>query len=491
LDEITATFEKQKEERRLIQVQIDSVMDAASGGSGSNGGKSSEIGKEREALQQLRHKKGQLIDQKKAIRAQLDIIKGLGDKLVKERKDAKSTVRFNSIAEINAEIAKLQKRQETTSMSLQEEKKLLKEMDALQASKGSIKDLQSKETDLEGVKEKRKNISADIGAKDKEIDAVQAEIDIRQASMKVLSDKESEKRGGLDKLFKEREDLKKAISVTLKEKDAARAEFREKNNEWFNNSRAVKAQKQIQYEAEKKERDEERDAYVKLKEEEEAKKIPYEEEQNLCDYLAGYLERTYIKGGDETAKVATKNQDIVAVKEDPFAGMVAHKQDQDVEYFGKGKGKKKRNRAPKKTSGAGPFTLNVDSFEQFGLLQLSPPTSLDQVEGVIKELVEKREWYKLQPRGSVLTAAQIRKNSEKAAAKLRQSAGAAVAAPVTPTPKGGKFSLVSDEFAPLGKGASASFGISSWGQKAAPAAEEYAAAPAAIEEYEVPAVVEE
>jgi hypothetical protein len=60
----------------------------------------------------------------------------------------------------------------------------------------------------------------------------------RQAAIKLLSDKESEKRGGLDKLFKEREDLKKVISATLKEKDAARAEFREKNNEWFNNSQA-------------------------------------------------------------------------------------------------------------------------------------------------------------------------------------------------------------------------------------------------------------
>jgi uncharacterized coiled-coil DUF342 family protein len=457
LTEITACFEKQKEERRLIQVQIDSAMEV---------GKSSEMGKVRDALQQLRQKKGQLIDQKKAIRAQLDAIKGLADKLVKERKDTRSTVKFNSVAEINTEIAKLQKLQETTSMSLQEEKKLIKEMDALQASKGSIKDLQSKETDLEDVKEKRKTISADIGAKDKEIDAVSAEIEIRQAAMKLLSDKESEKRGGLDKLFKEREDLKKAISATLKEKDAARAEFREKNNEWFNNSRAVKAQKQIQYEAEKKQRDEEREAFVKQKAEEEAKKIPYEEEQTLCDYLADYLERTYIKGDTEGPKVVAKKEDIVAVKEDPFAGLKAHKKDEDVEYFGKGKGKKKRTRAPKKPS-AGPFTLNVDSFEQFGLLQLSPPTSLEMVEGSIKELREKKEWYKVQPRGSVPTAAQIRKDSEKAAAKLRQTSAASVAAPAAPAPKG-KFSLSSDEFAPLGKGASASFGISSWGQKSAP-----------------------
>jgi hypothetical protein len=69
--------------------------------------------------------------------------------------------------------------------------------------------------------------------------------------------------------------------------------------------------------------------------------------------------------------------------------------------------------------------------------------------------------------GSVPTAAQIRKDSEKAAAKLWQTSAAAVPAPVAPAPKG-KFSFSSDEFAPLGKGASASFEISSWGQKSAP-----------------------
>jgi hypothetical protein len=97
--------------------------------------------------------------------------------------------------------------------------------------------------------------------------------------------------------------------------------------------------------------------------------------------LADYLERTHIKGNTEGPKVVAKKEDIVAVKEDPFAGLKAHKKDEDVEYFGKGKGKKKKKRThvPKKPS-AGPFTLNVDSFEQFGLLQLSPPTSLEMVE---------------------------------------------------------------------------------------------------------------
>jgi uncharacterized coiled-coil DUF342 family protein len=445
LVEINATFEKLKEERRKIQETIDETMNA-----GSGKGATTAIGKEREAMQVLRAQKQKLIDEKRAIRSQLDVLKVTGDKLAKDRKDTRSSVKFSTIEEINAEVAKMQKLQETTSMSLTEEKKLIKEMDQLKASKGLIKDLQSKETDLNDVKTKRKAISDSISAKDKEIDAVSKEMDILGAKIKGLSETETDKRGTLDVMFKQRDQFKKDIAAVLKEKDAIRDEFREKNNAWWNNQRAVKAQMQMKYEAERKAHAEEKKAYLQKKEEEEAKKIPYEEEQALCDYLADYLERTYLKiGGDgDESKVAVKKEDVIAVKED---------------YFGKGKGKKKRQRQPKKQAAAGPFTLNVDSFEQFGLLGLNPPTSLDMVEKSVKDLREKKEWYKQQPRGSVPTATDIRKQNQKAAAKLRQGDGGA-AAPVQ-VKSGGKFSLSSDEFVPLGKGASSAVDVSSWGQK--------------------------
>mmetsp|Transcript_63055 Transcript_63055/g.174397 ORF Transcript_63055/g.174397 Transcript_63055/m.174397 type:complete len:460 (+) Transcript_63055:3-1382(+) len=449
-----------KEERRKIQEVIEGTL---------NKGKGSEAGKHRDAMKALRDMKGALINEKKAIRAQLDSLKAAGDKLVKDRKDQRSTVKFSSPEEIDKEIAKLQRQQETTSMSLTEEKKLIKEMDALKASKNKIKDLKSTETDMEAIKLKRKVISDSIAAKDKEIDAVSKQIDAGQEKIKELSDKDTEKRSALDGLFKKRDDLKKAIADKLKEKDTLRDAFREANNAWYNYQRAIKAQKQIQYLEEKKLRDEEKAAYLAKAEEEEAKKIPYEEEQALCDYLADYLERTYVTTGDEGPKVAEKKEDVVAVKDDPFAGFkpVVKKLEEEVEYFGKGKGKKKRQRAPKKPEAAGPFTLNVDSFEQFGLIGLSPPTSRAEVEGSIKELREKKEWYKNQPRGSVPTAKDIRKQNEKAAAKLRQDGGA----PATPTPsRVGKFDLSNtDEFVPLGKGASNAVDASSWGQKPAAA----------------------
>ncbi|CAJ1951202.1 unnamed protein product [Cylindrotheca closterium] len=454
--EIDARFELKRNEKRKVQQKIDASR---------NNGKGSEIGKHREALKTLRNKKQILINEKKVIRSELDSLKAAGDKLSQERKDTRSAVKFGTVEEIDKEIKNLSRRQETTSMSLGEEKKLIKELDALKASKDKIKSLKDKELDFEGVKLKRNAINTNIKAKDKEIDAVAKEMDVVGSKIKELSEKHTDKKGEVDTLFKDRERLNKEIKDILSEKDALRDAFREKSNNWYNFQRAVKARKKIEYDEEKKQRDEEHKAYLKKMEEEELKKVPYEEEQGLCEYLADYLERTYL-GGTSTKDEEAKKEDVIAVKDDPFAGFKpVSKKDEEEEFMSKGKGKKKRQRQQKKDVAA-PFTLNLDSFEQFGLIGMSPPTKLGEVEGSVKALREKKEWFKNQPRGSVPTAKDIRKQNEKAASKLRQSSGPSKGA----APKG-KFNLSSEDFAPLGKGSStAAEDKSSWGQK--PAAEE-------------------
>lgn len=457
LNELNAQFETLKKDKAKVQEKIEVAMTS---------GKNTEIGKAKEAMLVLRQTKGKMIDEKRAIRAQLDVLKQVGDKLVKDKKDAKSSVRFNSVEEIEAEIKRLQKQQETTSMSLTDEKKLIKEMDGLMASKDKVKDLKSKDASLDGVKKQRSAINDTIKAKDKEIDAVSKDMDEVGSKIKALAEKETDKRSIMDALFKERETYKKEISVVLKEKDTMRDDYREQNNAWWNSQRAVRAQKQVQYEEEKKSREEEKKAFVKQQEEEELKKIPYEEEQALCDYLAEYLERTYLNGGTVADKVTVKKEDVIAVKasDDPFAGMTAAVKVEEV-FFSTGKSKKKRQRAPKKAAATGPFTLSVDSFEQFGSVGLNPPTKLGMVQQSVTDLRAKKVWYSEQARGSVPTAKDIRKKNEKNIQKLRQTPTATKSAPT-----GGKFSSSDDAFVPLGNGASANVGIPSWGAGQKPAA---------------------
>lgn len=427
----------------------------------------------RSKLGKLKNVKGSLIKEKQALRAELNAIKASNDKILQEKKDAKASVKYGSVDEINKQIQILQTRQETTSMSLAEEKKLIKEIDALQQSKSLVSSLKDKDAAMDDIKVRRKALGEQINAKDKEIDAQSKEMDAIVQELNTLNAAQDSKRGAIKGLFTERDAVKKQIGEKLKEKDALRDAFREQNDQWYDYQRAVKAQKKMQYEAEKAEREKERAEYEAALEAEEAKKIPYEEEQALCDFLANFLERTYVTNGTESTSKPV--DDVVKPTDDPFAGFkaVGKKADDNEEgiYFGKGKGKKKRVRATKKQdSTAGPFTLSVDMFEQFAMIQLDPPTNLEAVPGAISALKEKKAWYKEQPRGSVPTAKDIRKQLEQASKKHAQNSQNSSNQPQSGgNKKGSKKAPSQDDFLPLSAGTSASMtASSSWGKPSAP-----------------------
>jgi len=458
---VDAEIDKLRAEKDKVQDKIENFMKTLRG---------TEVGKEKSALQDLRKQKRALIDQKKAIRGRLDMMRYQSDKLFHDQKQAKASIRFTSIESIDAEIKKLQKLQETTSMSLGEEKKLIKEIGLLQSSKPIAAQLKTKETNLLDVKEQRKQINAELSAKDKEIDAVQKIIDEKSSALDDLTKNETDNRDQKKNLILERDTLRKKVDEKYQEKSTIRQEFREKNNEWYNYKRAIQAQKKVQYEEDKKKRDEEHQVYLKKLEEEELKKIPYEEEMALCDYLTDYLTKTYLS--DEKAKkMEEKKSDVVPVKDDPFAGFKPMKKNDDEVFLKMGATKKSRQRVAKKEKKVkkkAPFTLNVDSFEQFGLLNLTPPTKLEMVEDSVEQLKAKKKWYSEQPRGSVPTATDIRKSNEKAASQVRgnKKSKAATGASLTQGKGKGAFSLTKDDFVPLGDASSGRVAVNStWGQK--------------------------
>lgn len=343
-------------------------------------------------------------------------------------------------------------------MSLGDEKRLIKEMEAMETSKKFLLDVKNADMSIDGVKEQRKVLQDNITAKNLEIDAVQAEIVEKQKSMDSVRATEDKSRSNLTSLKNERNDLSKQIGEVMDERNASRNEFRDANNKWYDYQRACKARKKIQYDEMRLQEAAEKEAYLKAIEEEEAKKVPYEEEKALCDYLVSYLTRTYLETGKKAAE--EKSAEVIKVTDDPFAGFkpVAKKSDDMFLQIGKGM-KKPRVRASKKNA-VPAFKLTVDSFEQFGFLSLSPPTKLEDVNKSIEELKAKKEWYKEQPRGSVPTVREIRKTNEAAASRARNGGNTKA------TKNKGKLDIFGDDFAPLSTATTTSAPVNaSWGQK--------------------------
>lgn len=195
ISDIDSVIDALRSDRRALQNKIDAAL-------GSNKGSkaTTPLGRERETLNKLKNRKGLMIEQKRQIRTRLEIVRADADRLIGQAKNARSGMKFTNPADIDAEIARLQRRQETVSMSLADEKKLIKELDTLKGSKRMAEELRSKQGDLDGIKSDRKSISADLTAKDKEIDAIQKEIDVQGKVVKELSEKQSTQRGAVDEL---------------------------------------------------------------------------------------------------------------------------------------------------------------------------------------------------------------------------------------------------------------------------------------------------
>jgi len=456
--DVDAAIDKLRADKDKVQERIEVFMNSL---------KSTEMGKERSALQELKRQKKALIDDKKSIRDRLAKVKNTTDKLSRDQKQAKQSVKFSSVKEIEDEIRRLERRQQTTSMSLGEEKKLIKEIQQLNASKGLVSQLKAKETNIQDVWDQRKALNAELVAKDKDIDAVQELITEKNTAMDAINAKESDNKDNKQKLFDERDALKEDIEAKFQEKNGLRSEFREANNKWYDMKRALGAQRRIRNEEEKKERETRESDWLKQKEEEELKKVPYEEEMALCDYLTDFLSKTYLTDAKKN-KVEEKKKDVVPVKDDPFAGFKPMKKNEDKVFLKMGKDKKPRQRnskKEKKSNKEAPFKLNLDTFDQFGLLSLVPPTSLDMVAASVEQLQAKKKWYSEQERGTVLTATDIRKANAKAAVVSNTAGGVAVK---SQKKKGEKaFSLSEDDFVPLStsSGGKGTVNNSTWGQK--------------------------
>lgn len=446
-----------KDKKQAVQSKIDAALD---------GGKNAEVAKERELLKGLFQKKGEQIREIRTLRNRLDIVRKQADNLFTEQKNARSKIRFSNVATIDEEIKKLKKRQETTSMSLSEEKRLIKEMEAMETSKKYLADVVSSETSIGDVKDQRAALQDLIATKNKEIDAVQEEITKKQAHMDSMKDTENESRQNLTALKEERNALSKEIGEVMDERNTTRNEFRTANNKWYDYQRAVKAQRKLQYDERLQKEKEEEEAYQKTLEEEEAKKVPYEEEKSLCDYLINYLTKTYLENDKKSEE---KVAEVKKLDNDPFAGFKPVNKKVDDMFLQIGKPVKKPRFRHSKKNAVPQFKLSVHEFEQFGFLNLSPPTKLEDVTKSVEELKAKKEWYKEQPRGSVPTVKEIRKANEEAARTARTK---------KPTKKNGKkLDIFGDDFAPLSAATSTNAPVNAmWGQK--PAEEVSEVAPA-------------
>lgn len=402
------------EEVAEIKDKIDELDTKIAEAKSSGSDQSSELKEAKEALKALREKREQKQKERAEIVSQQEAAKASLKSKVAATKSLRAELKYETPEKYDERILELEKKQSTTSMTLREEKNLLKEIEQLKSSKKLVTALAATNTEIQADKQSTQSIGDALKAKTTELDEIRKQYDKQKKVVDALNEANSSRRAVLPALFKEKDTLRKEKQAKIDAIRGLRAEFRQKDIEFREYKKELV---RLRNEARKKE-EEARQAEIEARrrkaEEEELKRIPYEEEMELCDYLANFLTNAYMSPSNSSAGAAASSANDENVSSNnknntpplEFEGMVlagkAAKDEEDYlslnSQFGKKKGRGKKKGGLKVTER---ISLVPETIEIFGVLNLEPPATLSAVADSIKQLEKKKEWFKQQPRGAI------------------------------------------------------------------------------------------
>lgn len=365
-----------------------------------NSGSRVEIDAARAKLQKLYSEKNKLNGERSQLTASRDALKDALLKRTNEEKALRAEIKNSNLDYIENQINELETRQKTTSMSLQDEKKIIKDIKTLQQTKKTVLLL----ADLKAAihREKEVKSAADKVCSDKieEIHALNEQI----AAQKAVLDEFTKGPANQKESFPALKQQEKEIIIAKQEKYGAiqklKVEFKKAEDLYYQYLKEEKKRKmeirQKEIEARKLEEEEKQKALLA----EELAKIPYEDEMKLCDYLVQYLEKAFpvepISSSPATANGSANVAEEVAVT----SGMRVLQREFEDYTIGdtKKRGKKKGGNNSKKT---GTISHSVDTLEYFSLLDIPPPSTVTAVATAIESLKAKKVFYQGTERGAI------------------------------------------------------------------------------------------
>jgi len=387
-----------EELKKMIGNRRDAQKNIMSGSSGTR----TRIGELNAAFQAL-------MDERGAIRKELQAFDAARERVREQAVGMKSKLRFHTIEAVDREIAKLEETHAHTTMSLNEEKKLIAQIKDLNKSRETVREYAEAQGKISGDDGVRKSIIDRLRAKDDAITAVKSEQNGFRGELNAAKEEGDKAFSDVPKLQEERNACYEVIKARREEIRALRAEFKKAEDAHWNREREwrgyLKQEKQKQWEASQEER-KARDEARKQWERENAPE-PFEAEVTAADQLTAYLAKWDPLGAKAGAeKAAADAKEAEEKKNAAFAGLQMMnkkmKDEEDDDLFslsGTSKGKKAKKKGKAESAGpAGPnpnerLNISFDAYQHFAKLSLAAPGTVGEVPAMLISLKEKKDLF--------------------------------------------------------------------------------------------------
>ena len=297
-----------------------------------------------ERMRELVKEKDRIKDERRVLLDRQKIIREQQDKLREQSKAMRDELgRFTDMESINRKIRELEMEQQTGSLSLADEKALVKRIEQLNRMRGDVMKFVAHSDGAKKTSEGTKGLSMRISELSAQLKEAGSKIVEQKAVLSAIDAKAGNRDEQIAPLIAEAEKVNKVIEQKMAEVREKRKVWREDNDVYYVYMRKVReirtelrALEDIEYQ---KQREEEQKAY----EAELAKQKPWLEEIALCDQLTAYLKRLL---PEDEAAASTAAPEAASSKPDTMTlpdGTVvkAMKRKDSSQYGGSTKKKKK------------------------------------------------------------------------------------------------------------------------------------------------------
>jgi len=368
-----------------------------------------------------------LAENKKLKQEYMDKINHIDDQLraVEKKSFSGKTMRKKELMDM---IKEKEEEFKNTKKTSAEEKKMSDEINRLRSMVKSIPEFEK----LKDERQKYNDLVKDINKKNKEqfdklsklsdlITDIRVRLDETNLKIKQeqAEEKEKEKEGEkkkyvlsaaeqqLESIRQEHfDEIKKLKEKKQKLRDAYEKDWTDFEKQQFELDKihfAQRIQKNLKRDEREKRRKEE-DEKLKLQEGEKAKEMlqfKYHEEISLCESLASILED--LKPDRKTAKTTFENKEIIQhnvnqdqLKQENLVYIKPKKFDDSEVVVNKKKGKQQKNKkkeVPAASTETEKLNIHFDTLHLFNDVKVVPPTTVGQIDSVINQLNEKKNYY--------------------------------------------------------------------------------------------------
>jgi len=359
--------------------------------------------------------KNGIMAERKALFNQRDAIRASTDRLREMGRNMKGSLgNFNSVGDIDRKIKQLHERQNTTNMSLRDEKDLIKQIDQLTSMKKTVASFSAHNEKLRAEADSGKGLATLISEKNKALKEIGEKIVAAKKTLEAIEKKQNSSTADVTPLREKLDELKgvqeKKIAL-IREK---RKNWKVINDEYYEyvlELRKVKAIiRKAEDEAWAKEKEQRRIEY----EAELAKQKPWLAEIAMCDLLSNYLKELLPKQAAPEAedKPAAKTNSVAK----GFEGLriMKKKGDDEAEYARNNtRGKKKRKKLKKqkmKQQRDKDLIHTFDTIANFSELKskskidVIPPSCTEDIPDTLDALQKVRDHFDTLPRPVVKKA---------------------------------------------------------------------------------------